>query len=136
MEIKFNDFLISDNKALLDLKTIKDFLRRSYWANRRTEDNIERSIENSICYGVYHEGKQVGYARIITDHATMYYLCDVFIDEAYRGNGIGKKLLECITTSDDFRNLTGVLRTQDAQGLYQQFDFVTDSESFMVRKVK
>jgi hypothetical protein len=130
MEIKYNDYLISDNKERLDINIIKGFLARSYWANKRSEERTERSIQNSDCYGVYHESKQIGYARVVTDHATMFYLCDVFIDEDYRG----KKLIECLITSDKLKDLIGLLGTQDAHELYKQYDFEADPERFMSRR--
>ena len=134
MEITWNQFVISDNKELLDLEVIKGFLSRSYWANKRPEERTLRSIENSVCYGVYEGPKQVGYARVITDHATMYYLCDVFIDEDYRGMGIGKKLVESLTTSDEYKDLMGLLGTMDAHELYKQYDFEPATERFMRRR--
>jgi GNAT superfamily N-acetyltransferase len=134
MDIKFGDYLISDNKELLDIKTIKGFLVRSYWASQRSEESTERSIQNSICYGVYHERRQIGYARVITDLATMYYLCDVYIDEEYRGKGLGKKLVESLITSSELKDLMGLLGTRDAHELYKQYDFESDSERFMRRR--
>ncbi|CAN7743161.1 GNAT family N-acetyltransferase [Paenibacillus sp. LjRoot153] len=133
MEITWNQFVISDNKELLDVDVIKGFLSRSYWANKRPEERTLRSIENSVCYGVYEGRKQVGYARVVTDHATMYYLCDVFIDEDYRGMGIGKKLVESVITSDDYKDLVGLLGTKDAHELYRQYDFEPDTERYMRR---
>lgn len=133
MEITWNQFVISDNKELLDVEVIKGFLSRSYWANKRPEERTLRSIENSVCYGVYEGRKQVGYARVVTDHATMYYLCDVFIDEDYRGMGIGKKLVESVITSDDYKDLVGLLGTKDAHELYKQYDFEPDTERYMRR---
>ncbi|TXK72420.1 GNAT family N-acetyltransferase [Paenibacillus sp. N3.4] len=134
MEITFNNYVISDNKQLLDLKIIKGFLARSYWANQRSEERTEKSIENSVCYGIYEESKQVGYARIVTDHATMYYLCDVFIDEEHRGKGLGKKLVESLVNSEQLKDLMGILGTMDAHELYKQYDFESDPERFMRRR--
>jgi GNAT superfamily N-acetyltransferase len=134
MDIKFDDYHISDKKELLDINTIKGFLVRSYWASQRSEESTERSIQNSICYGVYHERRQIGYARVITDLATMYYLCDVFIDEEYRGKGIGKKLVESLITSDELKDLMGLLGTRDAHELYKQYDFESDPERLMRRR--
>jgi GNAT superfamily N-acetyltransferase len=133
MEITWNQFIISDKKELLSLDTIKGFLSRSYWANKRPVERTEKSIEHSVCYGVYEGNKQVGYARVVTDHATMYYLCDVYIDEDYRGMGIGKKLIETITTSAELKDLMGILGTKDAHELYTQYDFEADPERFMRR---
>ncbi|PZT54712.1 GNAT family N-acetyltransferase [Paenibacillus silvae] len=133
MDIYFGQFLISDNKELLNIETVKSFLARSYWANKRPEEIIEKSISNSYCIGIYRERSQVGFARIITDDATTYWLCDVFIDEDYRGHGLGKKLLETITNSDRFKNMMGILGTKDAHGLYEQYYFEKDNERFMRR---
>jgi GNAT superfamily N-acetyltransferase len=133
MNIETNDYLISDDKNLLNHETIKGFLARSYWANRRTNERIEKSIQNSICYGVYQEGKQIGFARVVTDRATMYWLCDVYIDEDYRGQSIGKKLVESITKSEELKDLMGILGTQDAHHLYEQYGFEADKERMMRR---
>lgn len=133
VRIYFDDYYISDDVNLLDMQTIKRFLSSSYWANRRTSETIEKSIKNSVCYGVYHENKQIGFARIVTDHATMYWLSDVFIDEDYRGQGIGKKLIEIITTMSEWKDLMGVLGTKDAHELYTQYDFESDTERMMRR---
>jgi GNAT superfamily N-acetyltransferase len=134
MEINFDDYLISDNKELLDIKTIKGFLARSYWANNRSEERTDISIQNSDCYGVYHGNKQIGYARVVTDHATMFYLCDVFIDEEYRGKGIGKKLIESLITSEELKDLMGLLGTQDAHEFYNQYDFESVPDRFLRRR--
>ena len=75
----------------------------------------------------------IGFARLITDGATMYYLCDVFVLEDYRGQGISKKLIDVITDAPEFEWMTGILGTKDAHGLYEQFEFVRDSERFMKR---
>ncbi|WP_159888672.1 GNAT family N-acetyltransferase [Paenibacillus puerhi] len=133
MDVTAGDVLISNDKSLLCMETICSFLARSYWADKRSESRIRKSIENSVCYGAYHGGKQIGFARLVTDGATMYWLCDVFIDENYRSYGIGKKLIETITTSEDFKDLLGVLGTKDAHGLYEQYGFHQEQERFMRR---
>ncbi|WP_127588343.1 GNAT family N-acetyltransferase [Paenibacillus koleovorans] len=128
-----NELLISTEKSKLNLDTIMGFLAKSYWANKRSPDKMKMAIENSICYGVYIGDKQIGFARVVTDHATMYWLADVFVDEAYRGQNIGKQLIETITTSPELKNLMGVLGTRDAHGLYEQYEFNRDQERFMRR---
>ncbi|WP_100408066.1 GNAT family N-acetyltransferase [Bacillus solitudinis] len=133
MEIAYEPFIISDNKTKLQEETIYQFLKRSYWANKRSKEKIKKSIENSLCYGVYDGERQIGFARVITDWATMFWLCDVFIDEDYRGKGIGKMLVKSIVDSEELKNLTGILATLDAHQLYEQYDFFVESEKCMRR---
>ncbi|MCS7459746.1 GNAT family N-acetyltransferase [Paenibacillus doosanensis] len=125
--------VISCDKSLLQLDVVLGFLSRSYWANKRSQERIRKSIDNSICYGAYADGRQVAFARVVTDGATMYWLCDVFVDEAYRGRQIGKKLVQAIVQSDELKDLMGILGTADAHGLYEQFDFQRDQERMMRR---
>ncbi|AZN42623.1 GNAT family N-acetyltransferase [Paenibacillus albus] len=133
MEVSYKNYVISDDKSRINVQTVIDFLAESYWANRRSPEKIKTSIRNSVCYGVYHKEIMIGFARIVTDGATMYYLCDVFVVEEYRGQGISKKLIDVITNSPDFEWMTGILGTKDAHGLYDQFEFERDSERFMRR---
>lgn len=133
LNINLNELIISNDKSLLNIDKIYEFLQRSYWANKRTKDKIKKTIENSLCYGVYYDNKQVGFARVITDWTTMYWLCDVFIDEKYRGQGIGKKLIEEISRSKDLKDLFGYLGTKDAHSLYEQYDFIVEKEKVMMR---
>ena len=133
MQVTVGRYLISDDPERLDLAVIQGFLARSYWADKRPLDKIERSIKNSVCIGVYEEQKQVGFARLVTDDATMYWLCDVFIDEDYRGQGLGKALVSAITESERFGHLMGLLGTRDAHELYEQYAFRRDGNRFMTR---
>jgi GNAT superfamily N-acetyltransferase len=133
MRIAFSGYVISDDKELLNIEKIKSMLAGSYWANRRSGQQIEKSIDNSLCYGVYHGSKQIGFARVVTDYATMYWLCDVIIDEEYRGMGIGKKLVECLASSEELDGLMGILGTKDAHGLYAQCGYETIQDRFMRR---
>jgi GNAT superfamily N-acetyltransferase len=124
MDISYGKYLISDDKSMLSLDTIYDFLvNKSYWARYRTREQIQRSIDNSLCIGVYDAGKQIGFARAVTDYSVMYWLCDVFIDERYRGQGIGKLLVENVVNHPELKDLNGVLATRDAQGLYEKYGF-------------
>lgn len=133
MEHIDNEFIFSNNKSLFSIDRICYLLSKSYWANTRTREKIELSIHNSLCYGVFYNNTQIGFARVVTDFATMYWLCDVIIDEEYRGHGLGKKLVEYIANSEELRGLRGILRTKDAHGLYEQYGYVKDGEHFMVR---
>lgn len=136
METLYKNFVISTDKNRLKRETILRFLGQSYWANTRSEDRINKSIDSSICFGVYHDEEQIGFARIVTDHATMYWLCDVFIDDDYRGMGIGKKLIETIVDYEELQGLFGVLGTADAHGLYEQYGFIRNPERSMIRRIQ
>lgn len=133
MEMTYKQYVISDDRSKVNVKTVVDFLATSYWASRRPPETIQLSIQNSICYSVYDGERMIGFARIVTDGATMYYLCDVFVLEPYRGQGISKKLIEVITNDPQFEWMTGVLGTKDAHGLYEQFGFVREQERYMKR---
>lgn len=124
MEFKKDKFTISDDVSRLDIDAICDFLSRAYWADKRPRRLIERSIKHSLNFGVYDGGRQIGFARVVTDHSTFAYLCDVFIHEEYRGHSLGKWMMECVMTHPDLQGLRRwSLATRDAHGLYQQFGF-------------
>ena len=118
------EFTISTDKKLLDISLISDYLKNTYWANKRSISSIETSIENSICFGVYLGQEQIGFARIVTDKSVFSYLMDVFIIDEYKGNGYGKKLIAYIY---DHQSLIEVenhyLMTKDAQDFYSIFGF-------------
>ncbi|WP_077861849.1 GNAT family N-acetyltransferase, partial [Clostridium sp. BL-8] len=119
-----NEYCISKDKSKLQIESIKALLKQTYWACDRTEETIVKSIENSVCYGVFDNyNNQVGFARIITDYATAYYLCDVIIDKEHRGQGLGKSMVEFIIGDDDLKDLHGLLLTKNAHGLYEKYGF-------------
>lgn len=125
MQISENGFVFSDNKELLKLNSIHQYLsRESYWAKNIPLETLTRSIENSLCFGVYKDETQIGFARWITDKATFAWLCDVYILEAYRGLGLSKKMMSFMIFHPDLQGLRSYrLSTLDAQGLYEQFGF-------------
>ena len=133
MESFFGEYKISNNKDLISIDRVCDLLSKSYWANKRSKERIEESIKNSICIGIYDKEKMIGFARVVTDYATMYWLCDVIIDEEYRGNGLGKKLIECITEMEELKGMFGILATRDAHGLYEKYGFKKEPEKYMRR---
>ena len=133
MESFFEEYKITNNKGLISLDRVCELLSKSYWANQRSKEKIKESIKNSICVGVYDKEKMIGFARIVTDYATMYWLCDVIIDEEYRGNGLGKKLIEYITKMEELKGMFGILATRDAHGLYEKYGFIREPEKYMRR---
>lgn len=138
MEWRKDKYLVSTDKSMLSLEVVSDFLiNKSYWAQDRTREQIENSINNSLCFGVYDGSRQIGFARVVTDYSVMYWLCDVFIDEKYRGQGLGKLLVECVAGHPDLKGLSGILATKDAQGLYRKYGFIVpdpDKATFMRKK--
>ena len=124
MKWQKNDFIISDNRDDLDIQLIHGFLRNTYWSKGIPMDIVKKSIENSLCFGLFHDGKQIGFGRAITDRATFAYMADVFVIETYRGLGLGKWLVSCILDHPDLQGLRRwILATLDAHGLYEKFDF-------------
>jgi N-acetylglutamate synthase-like GNAT family acetyltransferase len=124
-DLTVDGFLYSTDKQRLDIPYIHQFLsQKSYWAQNIPLEIVQRSIDNALCFGIYEEGRQVGFARLVTDYATFGYLGDVFVDEAYRGRGLSKQLMKYIFEAEPlqgFRRL--ILVTADAQGLYSQYGF-------------
>ncbi|WP_374347315.1 GNAT family N-acetyltransferase [Chitinimonas sp.] len=117
-------YLISTDQARLDLATAHRFIAGTYWAKDIPFDTFLRSVRGAICFGVYHEAALVGFARVISDCATIAYLGDVYIDPAYRGQGLSKWLMECISAHPDLQGLRRwMLLTSDAHELYRQYGF-------------
>jgi len=119
------NFMVSSDPGKLDIEAIHAFLsKESYWAKGIPKEIMIRAIENSLCFGVYENSKQIGFARIITDHATYAYLCDVYILETHRGKGLAKWLMRMIMAYPSIQGLRRItLVTRDAHGLYGQFGF-------------
>lgn len=133
------EYKISTDKSMLKIDDIAALLSKSYWASDRSREKIVRSIENSLCFGVYHKEKQIGFARIITDYATHAYLCDVIVDEEYRGQGIGKALVAYIMEYPELQDVKSIcLLTNDAHKLYEKYGFANldDPSRFMMKRKK
>ncbi|MDJ1503906.1 GNAT family N-acetyltransferase [Xanthocytophaga agilis] len=125
MQLENGEYTISTDKTRLDIPLIHHFLStKSYWAINIPYQTVQKSIENSLCFGVYQGKQQVGFARVITDFATVAYLGDVFIQEEYRKNGLSKWLVETITSHPELQGLRRwVLLTSDAHTLYEKYGF-------------
>jgi len=118
------DLEISTDPARIDVDVVYRFLSTSYWAETRPREVVERSIANSIPFGAYTAGRQVAFARVVTDRAVFAYLADVFVVPGFRGMGISKALMRAILSHPDLGGVTMILlRTRDAHGLYAQFGF-------------
>jgi GNAT superfamily N-acetyltransferase len=118
------EYTISTDPEKLQLEAIHAALSRTYWAQNRSRDTVARSLAHSLCFGVYHGDAQIGLARVVTDHAVFAYLCDVYILETHRGQGLGKWLMHVLTTHPDMVGIRRMLlATRDAHGLYEQVGF-------------
>lgn len=134
--LEYPNYLISADKSLLSLDRIAAMLSRSYWADRRPREIIERFIANSaFCVGIYLAGERVAFARIFTDFVAIYWIGDVIVDESHRGRGLGKRLMQFIVDLPELQGLNGILSTRDAHGLYSQFGFAK-TELAMMRRAK
>lgn len=135
LEYTRDDYAVSTDPSRLDLRLIHKFLAQdAYWSRGIKFEVFLKSVENSLCFGLYHRETQIGFARIISDYATFAYLADVFVVEGYRRRGLGKWLIECIINYPALKGLRRwMLVTRDAHGLYQQFGFqeISQPEFFM-----
>jgi GNAT superfamily N-acetyltransferase len=125
VEHRRGEFAISTDPSLLDLDVIHNFLTNCYWAQGIPREVVARSIEHALCFGIYDgQGAQVGFARVISDFATIAYVGDVFVLESHRGRGLSKWLMECITRHPALQNLRRwILTTRDAHELYAKSGF-------------
>ena len=122
IEVHKDNFTISTDPSRLDRDSIVDFLTRAYWASGRPRERTERALDNSLVFGLYDGDRQIGLARVVSDYAIFAYLCDVFIHEDYRAQGLGKWLIETVMSHPDLQGLRRwTLATRDAHGLYRQF---------------
>lgn len=123
-EWKQDQLLVSTDPAKLDVDAVHAFLSRAYWCVGIPRATVERALRNSVCFGLYDGNSQVGLARVITDHATFAYLCDVYVLESHRGRGLGKWLIECVMAHTSGLGLRRFnLATRDAHALYAQHGF-------------
>ena len=128
-------YRILDCRDKMELSDVIRLLRSTYWADKRSDEQIEKSMQNSSCYGIYleDEEKMAGFARVISDYATTYYLCDVVIDTEYQNNGLGTALVEYIESLPVYEGMRGILITRDAHSLYRKFGYEVLDGRVMVK---
>lgn len=124
MEWTRGEYTVSDDRWRVDREVVHAFLSDCYWARGIPRATVERSIRHSLCFGVYRGKEQVGFARVITDHATFAYLADVFVVAGHRGRGLSKFLMDCVVAHPELQGLRRfLLGTRDAHGLYARYGF-------------
>ncbi|WP_415898874.1 GNAT family N-acetyltransferase [Neptuniibacter sp. QD48_11] len=134
MKYEKGGFQIYDEREKVQLESVQALLKQSYWANERAIDVIQTSIENSVCFSLFKGEKQIGFARVVTDFASVAYLADVIIDEQYRSQGLGKWLTEIMVNDPRWKDKFKFLVTDDAHSLYTRLGF-SSSEKLMSTKV-
>jgi GNAT superfamily N-acetyltransferase len=119
------DYLISTDAARIDMDGLHRFLsEEAYWSPGVAREVVERSIQHSLNFGLYHGDEQVGFARVVTDYATFAWIADVYVLDGHRGRGLGKWLMETVLSHPDLKTLRRwILATADAHGLYARFGF-------------
>jgi GNAT superfamily N-acetyltransferase len=124
IETRQDDYLISTDPKKLDPVKVHAFLTHTHWSPGIPLSLVQRALSNSLCFGLYHKGEQIGLSRVVTDYATFAYLMDVYVLEGHRGQGLGKWLVECVMTHPELQNLRRfLLATKDAHGVYANFGF-------------
>ena len=123
-EWKQKELLISTDPARQDVAAIHAFLTRAYWCENIPRETVERAVRQSLCFGLFDKVTQVGLARVVTDYATFAYLCDVYVLESHRGQGLGKWLIECVMAHPQLQGLRRFsLVTRNAHKFYEPFGF-------------
>ena len=127
------EYRIIEGADRMSVCEVERLLKMTYWADKRSAETIEKSMRNSACFGIRREEDQklIGFARVISDYATTWYLCDVIIDPEYRNLGLGKALVSHAVS--EFSGLRGLLLTRDAHGLYAQYGFASAGGRAMTR---
>lgn len=138
MLLYFDEFYMTDDQALIRNKyhEVYELLKRAYWARDRSELATKKAVSNSLNYAIFETNSErlVGFARVITDYSTVYYLSDVYIDEGFRGRGLGKKIVEWIVLHEDkLSGINDLLKTKDAMNLYKKYGFEECKVVCMVR---
>ena len=131
--------VVSTDKNKLDVPFIQNFLKDIYWAAARTIDEVQKTIDASFCFGIYLDGEQIGFARVVTDYIVFAYLMDVFIDEKYRGKGYSSILIDAMMKEPELQQVKiWRLATSDAHFLYEKFGFklLATPEKMMEKVIK
>ncbi|MBD1425752.1 GNAT family N-acetyltransferase [Sphingobacterium arenae] len=125
IEITFDDFTITTDKSKMDIVAIHDFLSKySGWSDNIPYERVKTSIDNSLNFGLFHNGKQIGFARIISDYSTIAYLGDIYVLDIYRGQGLSKKLMDAVIKHPNLQGLRRwILLTSTADWLYEKYGF-------------
>ncbi|MBT3320127.1 MAG: GNAT family N-acetyltransferase [Clostridia bacterium] len=118
-----DDYVLTDDFEKMDVDKVCDMLMETYWAKRNTKDIMKKSFSKSICFSLFYNDEQIGFARVVSDEAVFSWICDVVVEEPYRGKGLGSWMMDCITNFDKISSTRQLLATRDAHGFYEKFGF-------------
>jgi hypothetical protein len=127
-----DEFLISDDRSRVQVGAVADLLAKTFWGHRRPREVVEKLVQTSMCFSLLRQKEQIGFARVVTDHAVFSWLSDVVLNEDYRGRGLGGWLVGCILEHPQISGTQFVLQTTEAAGLYKKFGFL-GNEKLMTR---
>lgn len=123
MQWRRDEMIISDDRSVVDVARVADWLAHTHWGYRRPPEVVKKLVENSLCFSLLVAGRYMGFARVVTDCTVFSWLSDLIVDEAYRGRGLGKWLVECILEHPDVAQTQVLLQTSDGHGFYEKFGF-------------
>ena len=132
MEWHRDEFVISDDLSRVQVEVVADLLAKTFWGHRRPREVVEKLIQTSICFSLFHQQWQIGFCRVVTDYAVFSWLSDLVLNEGYRGRGLGGWLIGCILEHPQISGTQFVLQTTYAAGLYKKFGFQAN-EKLMTR---
>lgn len=124
MTCHWNGYELTDDRCRMDFESVFEMLARTYWASDRPRELQRCAFDHSVCFSVFSQGRQIGFARVISDFATFAWVADVIIHPSHRGTGVGKWMVECILNHPSMATRSQWLATQDAHTLYEKFGFV------------
>jgi GNAT superfamily N-acetyltransferase len=133
MEWHRGEFVITDDRSKAQAEAVAELLATTYWGQKRPREVVEKLIPNSLCFSLLRNGKQAGFARVVSDYTVFSWLSDLVIDDKYRGRGLGRWFLECILGHPEIGKTQFVLQTTHAHGLYEKYGF-RGSEKIMTRQ--
>jgi len=134
MKIVKGEYSLTDDPDKVDITSLQRLLSTSYWASNRSIDVIKTTIKNSVCFSLFVNNKQIGFARVVTDYATFGYIADVIVDDGHKGMGLGMWLMETITNDKRWKGKLLMLATDDAHSLYEKYGFL-NSHKLMSTKI-
>lgn len=136
MEWHKDNYLVTDDKKVVDIDFVTAELNKTYWAEGRSREMTAKSIEHSVFFSLLYKERMIGFARVVTDYSTFAWLCDVYIHPDYRGNGLGVWLMECVYSHPSTDVWLNTLATKDAHGLYEKFGFERKESMAKIDKTK